>query len=75
MTIHYTLTDRCSVSLELYTMSGRLIERLEQADKPAGSYQLSLKAEGHSGMALPVGTYIVQMTTNSLNRSVKVVIQ
>lgn len=69
-TVHFVLNDRSNVSLNVYDVSGRIVETRNMV-MPAGEQSLSVNtnADYHSGI------YIVELSVNGARMSKKLVIE
>jgi len=55
---NYSLTHAGHVSIEIYDMKGRLIQRLNDEDKPAGHYTATWDGRNVNGTLATSGTYL-----------------
>lgn len=59
--ISYILKNQAAVSLDVFTLHGRLVARLPQGERPAGRHSLSLDA---STLGLSSGSYLYRITVD-----------
>lgn len=67
--INYALKNRSFVSLKVYNMSGQLIKDLVNRVQSAGYYHVRF-----SGLTLPSGVYLYQLTTNNFTAVKKMIL-
>jgi hypothetical protein len=63
-TIHFALPEASTVSLELYSVDGRLVHSVLNRRMPAGNHQITMDA-GH----LPSGIYIYRLSTDGFSEA------
>ena len=64
-TVHYDVTERSDVSIEVQSIDGRQVAVLCQQTQDAGEYRIPFNAG-----SLPSGTYMVSITTKGLESGV-----
>jgi hypothetical protein len=62
------------VQLSLFRVNGSLVRRLANGSFPAGNHRVTWTAEGDNHRPLPTGLYFYRLTTNSGERSGKVLV-
>jgi len=73
-TLRFHLASAGDVELNLYGVSGRLVKRLAGGWFEAGDYTLPWDATGESGAAIPSGVYFLQLRTDGVSRSQRIVV-
>jgi hypothetical protein len=68
-TIRYNLPSRCRVALCVYDVSGRLVERLVDAEQPAGIYGVDWNGRNGSGETVASGVYFCRLRAGKEWRS------
>jgi hypothetical protein len=69
-TLEYSLPRATSVSLRLYSVSGRLVSTIEQGDKDAGAHSVSF-----AGRSLAPGTYFAVLAADGQRITRTVILQ
>ncbi len=67
--VTYTLPSAVNIFLVVYDVQGRMIERLVDGWHPAGTHSATF-----DGTNLPNGTYFIQLSSEGINRSQKMVL-
>lgn len=67
--VTYLLPNAANVSLIVYDIQGRMVERIVDGWLPAGIYSAVF-----NGANLPSGTYIIQLASEGINRTQKIVL-
>lgn len=64
-TIRYGLTDQANVQVQIMSASGKPLARLSNATRSAGVNSVTWNGRTDEGVALPAGTYNVQITATT----------
>ena len=67
--VTYTIPEPSYVEVNLYDLSGRLVNNLVNSDKGPGSHTISWDATGQAGEKLASGVYILQIAVHPNNGS------
>ena len=67
--ISYSLPLDTKVKLDVYNITGELINILHDGIKPAGNYSIEWNAEGY-----PSGVYFVKLTTDEFTQTQKLML-
>ncbi|UCD65034.1 MAG: T9SS type A sorting domain-containing protein [Candidatus Zixiibacteriota bacterium] len=73
-TIHYSLTRRATVSVEIYNILGQRVREWEAESMPPGTYRLHWDGTGERGDEVGSGMYIYVMRADELVQSRKMVL-
>ena len=72
-TIRYEIPEAGRVILSIYDQTGRRVRILEDAEKPAGSYDVVWDGKDDTGELVSSGMYIVVIKSGSYHKSMKAV--
>jgi len=57
-TLNYTLSEKCSININIYYSNGTLAKTLQTSTtKNAGTYTITWNGKNNSGSIVPAGTY------------------
>lgn len=73
-TISYTIPDKRSASLNVYDSSGRLMRKLVDDEKSAGSYCVIWDGKDMSNKHLPAGVYFYRLQAGELTTTRKMIL-
>lgn len=73
-TLRFQLATPGDVEIDLYNVSGQRVKQLVGGWFEAGDYTVAWNASGESGAAVPSGVYFLQMRTEGITRSQRVVV-
>lgn len=68
----FVLSHPAQVWVEIFSLSGRLVRRLEQPNLPAGFARMAWDARDQAGHPLASGTYLYRLTARAGERHVQV---
>ena len=70
-TVRFDMPALSRVSIKVYNLQGKLIRTLLDAEKAAGSHQVTWDGTTESGEALTSGIYFIQMKTDQYSKTLK----
>ncbi len=73
-TVRYHIPAATQISLRVYDSSGRLVNRLQDGTRPAGSYSATWDGKGTSGEQLPSGIYFCRLQAGDATATRKMVL-
>jgi hypothetical protein len=73
-TIEYTVSERATVSIDVFDASGRLVLRLEHGERGPGTYRTVWDGRDGAGNALASGVYFVRLTAGARTLTRKAVL-
>ncbi|MDL1879360.1 T9SS type A sorting domain-containing protein, partial [Cytophagia bacterium CHB2] len=72
--IAYSIPHEAPVKVAIYDLSGREVAVLEDAQRPAGFYEVAWEGRDHAGREVPSGVYIYKLRANFQNLSRKLLL-
>lgn len=73
VSFRFSLPEMCSVTLDVYDMSGRLVTSLSDSEMPGGIHNISWDGSDDSGCQVPSGVYFARFEAPGLVETVKLV--
>jgi hypothetical protein len=71
--LRYTVPQAGRVRLDVFSVSGQRVRTLLDQDMAAGTYETPFALRNEASAALPVGVYMVRVTTNSGSSGLRVI--
>jgi hypothetical protein len=71
--VEYGLKVPGKVSLSVYDLEGRLVQRIVDADQPAGVYHAAWDGRGQDGRTAPAGVYFFRLSMPDKTKTARVV--
>ena len=72
--IAYSIPHEAPVKVAIYDLSGREVAVLEDAQKPAGFYEVAWEGRDHAGREVPSGVYFYKLRANFQDLSRKLLL-
>ena len=72
--LRFALPQASHVRLAIYDLRGELVTVLENADRPAGNYELRWDGRDRQGASVASGTYFARLQTEFANSALKLVL-
>ncbi len=72
--IRYALPAPVSVTLRIYDICGRLVRKLDQGERQAGSHSIRWDGRNGAGLSVPGGVYLYRLEAGGFTRTRSVVL-
>ncbi len=72
--IRYLLPDAGRTTLSIYDLAGRLVKKLADEPRTAGSHHIPWDGRNEDGKVVPRGLYFCRLSTSSYSETIKVVL-
>jgi len=72
--MRYALPAPSSVTLRIYDICGRLVRKLDQGERPAGSHAIRWDCRNGAGLPVPGGVYLYRLEAGGYTRTRSVVL-
>ena len=72
--IHFSISQKTDVKLEIFNISGQLIDILVDRNMSAGTYSIEWDGKSKSNSTVSSGIYLYKLTTNETNETKKMIL-
>ena len=73
-TIKYDLVNESDISIYIYDSLGRLVDKIDEGSKAAGSYSVDWDARNDNGEKVSSGVYFYQIRSKNFNKTQKMLL-